>query len=66
MNQATNSPETAPPGGRTTRDILVRGVPQDTWDRLHINAIHSGLRLKHYLIRVLDLAEPFSTDKADQ
>ena len=66
MSQTPSSQETVTSPVRSTRDLFVRGVPEEVWDRIHINAIKSRLRLKNYLIRVLDSAQPFSAQEADR
>ena len=65
MNQAPIDQEEVSPVPKATRDLFVRGVPKDIWDRLHINAIRSGLRLKNYLIQVLDSAQPLPPHESD-
>lgn len=59
MSQLPSPRATATPDGRATRDLFIRGVPAEVWDRVHVHAIHSRLRLKDYLIKVLDTAQPF-------
>ena len=59
MSQMSRLPAAATPNDRATRDLFIRGVPSETWDRIHVHAIHSRLRLKDYLIKVLEMAQPF-------
>ncbi len=51
-----------------TRDLFIRGIPEDVWDHVHHNALRSRLRLKPFLIEVLRQSQPFPrqspTDKA--
>jgi hypothetical protein len=58
-NSELKGPSPTPPTIPATRDLFVRGIPRELWERLHINAIQSGLRLKNYVIRTLEHAQPF-------
>ena len=46
---------------RTTRPLYLKRVPADVWERVHVNAIRSGMRLTDYLVSVLAVAEPITT-----
>lgn len=60
MNEPVTSPErqspttTKPP----TRDLFIRGVPEDVWDHVHHAAIRSRLPLKHFLIETMRRSQP--------
>ena len=43
---------------RATRPLYLKHVPTPIWERIHVNAIHSGMRLSEYLIAVFTNAEP--------
>ncbi len=45
---------------RTTRPLYLKRVPVDVWERVHVNAIRSGMRLTDYLVAVLATAEPLA------
>ena len=49
---------TQPVPPRATRPLYLKKVPTQVWERVHINAIRSGLRLTDYLVAVLASAEP--------
>jgi hypothetical protein len=52
----TTSPSTTPP--RATRPLYLKRVPTPVWERVHVNAIRSGMRLTDYLVTILASAEP--------
>lgn len=43
---------------RVTRPLYLKKVPAAVWERVHVNAIRSGMRLTDYLVSVLASAEP--------
>jgi hypothetical protein len=45
---------------RATRPIYLKRVPTPVWERVHVNAIKSGMRLTDYLVSVLANAEPLA------
>ncbi len=49
-----------PPPPRTTRPLYLGKLPTPIWERLHINAIRSGLPLQDYLAILLEHAEPLA------
>lgn len=53
MAPPTNSP-------RPTRPLYLKRVPTEVWERVHVNAIRSGMRLTDYLVAVLSIAEPIA------
>ncbi len=53
---ATPTAEPAQP--RATRPLYLKKVPTPVWERVHVNAIRSGMRLNDYLVSVLANAEP--------
>lgn len=56
--RSTHSGVPAPP--RTTRPLYLAKLPTPIWERVHINAILSGLPLQDYLARILERTEPLS------
>ncbi|MBX3401722.1 MAG: hypothetical protein KF873_23585 [Gemmataceae bacterium] len=46
------------PQPRATRPIYPKKVPAAVWERVHLYAIRSGMRLTDYLVCVLAAAEP--------
>ena len=61
MNCPTSQPVRQPstPPQIPTRDLFVRGVPEEVWDLVHHNALQSRLRLKPYLIELMRQSRPF-------
>lgn len=55
MSQNAVQQPTAKP---SYRPLYVRRLPVGVWDRVHINAIRSGLRLSAYLVKLLEECEP--------
>lgn len=53
--------ETAPTQPRATRPLYLKKVPAAVWERVHVNAIRSGMRLTDYLVSVLAAAEPVTS-----
>ena len=43
---------------RPTRHLYLQHVPTPIWERVHINAIRSGMGLSDYLIAVFATTEP--------
>jgi len=58
------NPSTALPATpRFTRPLYLKKVPTDVWERVHVNAIRSGMRLSDYLVSVLALTEPITVGR---
>ena len=43
---------------RTTRPLYLKQIPIDVWERVHINAIKSQMRLQEYIVELLANAHP--------
>ena len=56
---ATAAP-TQPRSPRATRPLYLKRVPAEIWARVHVNAIHSNMRLTDYLVAVLASVEPIT------
>lgn len=46
------------PVSEITRPLYVRRMPLAVWNRIHINAIKSQMRLQQYLVRILATSKP--------
>jgi hypothetical protein len=61
MNQKHPQTETL----ATYRPLYIRRVPEEVWNRVHINAIRSRLRLSTYLVRLMEQSEPIRSKSID-
>ena len=51
---------------RPTRPLYLKHVPTPIWERVHVNAIRSGMRLGDYLIAVFATTEPIPVTPLDR
>jgi hypothetical protein len=50
----------APNPVRSSRPLYLKKVPTPIWERVHVNAIKSGMRLGDYLVSILAASEPIN------
>jgi len=48
-----------------TKDLSVKGIPEQVWIKARYNAMQSRMSFRDYLVRILENCQVFQVDAAD-